>query len=166
MANFAQFATEYGNQIGSRADALVKQTQGVGYNPDVPDSGTDILREQLTASAFLRDSGATGYLNLYDWNKAAANRSFSTRTDRVRLVEHLITDTYWSKVNTVFAAGQGTVRMVFIKDDIGNWNLKNYDNAPGELLDAYKSAGLAAVSAVAEIAAKATGPGLRAPSSP
>ena len=65
------------------------------------------------------------------------------------MIERLVTDTHWSKVNSVFAAGQGNVRMAFIKDDIGNWNLKSFANDPTELVNAYKNAGLAALKAVA-----------------
>ena len=42
--------------------------------------------------------------------------------------------------------------MALIKDDIGNWNLKSFDSDPSKLLDAYKNAGLAAISAAAGLA--------------
>ena len=45
------------------------------------------------------------------------------------MVEQLIGDTYWAPVNHVFASGQGKVRMAYVKDEIGNWNLKNFDNS-------------------------------------
>ena len=45
--------------------------------------------------------------------------------------------------------------MAFIKDDIGNWDLKKFDNRPGELVDAYKKAGLAALQEVAKLASGA-----------
>ena len=149
MANFAQFLKEYGNQINSRADALVKQIDGA--------KGSGIAREQLANSVYLRDSSPTGYLNLYRWNKAAVERDEVTPDDRTRMVEQLVADTYWSKINTVFAAGQGDVSMALVKDDIGNWNLKSFDNSPGELLGAYKGIGLAAVKAAAELAGSSSG---------
>ena len=149
MANFAQFLKEYGNQINARADALAKQIAGAG--------GFGIAREQLANSVYLRDSSPTGYLNLYKWNKAAVERDEVTPGDRTRMVEQLVADTYWSKINTVFAAGQGDVSMALVKDDIGNWNLKSFDNSPGELLGAYKNLGLAAVKAVAELAGSSSG---------
>ncbi len=142
MVNFIQFASDYGNQIGSRADALIKQIEGV--------DGNNILREQLSSTVFLRDSASTRYLNLYDWNDASVSDDMSSR-DRVRMVEQLIQDTHWEKINSVYASGQGSVRMAFIKDDIGNWNLKNFSNDPGELLKAYKSAGSAALKGATQL---------------
>lgn len=149
MANFAQFVKEYGNQINARADALAKQIAGAG--------GTQIAREQLANSVYLRDSSPTGYLNLYKWNDAAVKRGEITPDVRTRMVEQLVADTYWSKINTVFAAGQGDVSMALIKDDVGNWNLKSFDNSPGELLGAYKNLGLAAVKAATELAGNSSG---------
>lgn len=150
MTNFAQFAAEYGNQITSRADALLKQAFGA--------QGDEILRDQLPNSTYLRDSSPTAYLNLYDWNQAAVQTDRDTKpAERVRMVEHLVSDNYWSRINTVFAAGQGDVSMALVKDDIGNWNLKSFDNSPGELLQAYKDLGLAAVKATVELARKGSG---------
>lgn len=113
--------------------------------------GYKILRDQLASSTYLRDSATTRYLNLYDWNDASVDRGDSSSTDRVRMVEQLIQDTHWAKINSVFAAGQGNVTMAFIKDDIGNWNLKSFDNDPTELLDAYKKAGLAAINGITRV---------------
>ena len=144
MANFAQFVKDYGNKIIARSDALVKQLAGA--------KGVGITRQQLANSVFLRDSSPTAYLNLYQWNKAAVSRNIATPEDRTRMVEQLVADTYWANINTVFAAGQGDVSMALVKDDIGNWNLKSFDNSPNELLQAYKNAGLAAVKSVADLA--------------
>ena len=150
MANFAQFAAEYGNQITSRADALLKQAAGA--------RGVAILREQLPNSTYLRDSEPTAYLNLYDWNQAAVvSGRETTPAERIRIVEHLVADNYWSHINTVFAAGQGDVSMALVKDDVGNWNLKSFDNSPGELLEAYKELGLAAVKTTVELASDGGG---------
>ena len=150
MANFAQFAAEYGNQITSRADALLKQAVGA--------RGVAILREQLPNSTYLRDSEPTAYLNLYDWNEAAVKIDRATTpAERIRIVKHLVADNYWSHINTVFAAGQGDVSMALVKDDVGNWNLKSFDNSPGELLDAYKELGLAAVKTTVELASEGGG---------
>ena len=154
MANFAQFAAEYGNQITSRADALLKQSSGA--------KGIAIAREQLPNSIYLRDSEPTAYLNLYDWNEAAVSSGEergrrATTAERIRMVEHLVADNYWSHINTVFAAGQGDVSMALVKDDVGNWNLKSFDNDPTDLLDAYKKVGLAAVGAITELASNASG---------
>ena len=157
MADFANFTANYGNQIGARADALLKQSD---WNGSIGrQGGPELARELLANSVFLRDSQPTSYLKLYDWNSAAVFLEGSGATDRVRMVEQLVQDTYWANVNTVFATGRGTFTTALIKDDIGNWNLKNYDNAPGELLEAYKEAGFAAVKALSDVTRSAIGDG-------
>ena len=140
LAHFAQFAKEYGSKMVSRSDALVKQVAGK--------NGSHTDRKQLSNSVYLRDSSPTAYLNLYQWNEAAVTREFATAEERTRMVDQLVADTYWSKINTVFAAGQGDVSMALIKDDIGNWQLKSFDNSPGKLLETYESMALAAVQSV------------------
>ena len=145
LVELTNVAAELGNEVAARADALLKQTSR--------DNGQEaISREQLPTSTYLQDSGATDYLNLITWFNAAVDRPDSTKLDRVRMIERLITDTHWSKINTVFAAGQGDVRMVFIKDDIGNWNLKSFSNDPTELVNAYRKVGFAALSTAASLA--------------
>ncbi len=153
-ANFAQFAAEYGNQITSRADALLKQAAGA--------KGIAIARDQLPNSIYLRDSEPTAYLNLYSWNEAAVSGGKerdrkATPAERIRMFEHLVADNYWSHINTVFAAGQGDVSMALVKDDVGNWNLKSFDNDPTDLLQAYKKIGLAALGAITELTSNASG---------
>ncbi len=147
ITNFAQVAAEYGNQIVSRADALLKQARGA--------RGIEILREQLPNSVYLRDSAPTAYLNLYEWNEIADKKTKKEKddiADRARIVEHVIADNYWSHINTVFTAGQGKMYTALVKDDIGNWNVKSYDNSPGDLLDAYKELGIAALKGVIKYA--------------
>lgn len=143
IANFANYAADYGNQISSRSDALMKQLMGV--------QGTFILRDQLSSSVYLRDSATTRYLNLYDWNEATVGRGDLGPTDRVRMVEQLVNDTHWARINTVFAAGQGDTHMAFIKDDIGNWNLKSFDSDPSDLLNTYKDLGSAALASATRL---------------
>ncbi len=45
--------------------------------------------------------------------------------------------------------------MAFIKDEIGNWNLKSFSNDPGKLLAAYRSAADATLKSAARLAASA-----------
>jgi hypothetical protein len=59
----------------------------------------------------------------------------------------------------VHASGVGKVNLLFVKDGIGNWNLKNFENYPGELLDAYLNVGKKALEAAAKIAAASSGVG-------
>jgi hypothetical protein len=70
----------------------------------------------------------------------------------------LFASRYWTKVNEVFASGQGEVRMALIKDDIGNWSLKSFDNNPEELLGAYREASIAGLNAVTKLVKKGTTP--------
>ena len=161
IANFAQFLSDYGNQIGARADAILKQEELYKY--DENQMGIDrrrmFARELLANTSYLRDSAPTGYLDLYKFNDASAVDTRREATDRIRLVEQLTADTYWTRINSVFAAGQGDVTMAFVKDDIGNWDLKKFDNRPGELVDAYKEAGLAVLQEVASAASGTGGVG-------
>lgn len=162
MTNFANWASEYSNQLGSRADALLKQMK-----PAPAD------RRELPLSVLLRDTTPTDFVNLYVWNRAAAPaileemilhpidafRSEET-ADRVRVVERLFSDHNWSKINTVYASGEGKTSIALIKDDIGNWNLKSFDTDPTELLDAYKQMTLAGIkAATSAITAGITGGG-------
>ena len=150
MTNFANFASEYSNQLGSRADALLKQMRPLPRD-----------RHELPLSVMLRDTEPTDFVNLYVWNRAAAPaiieemvlhpiHAFTSEetTDRVRVIERLFADYNWSKINTVFASGEGKTAIALIKDDIGNWNLKSFDSDPTELLNAYKDMTLAGIKAV------------------
>ena len=167
VVSFANMAAEYGNQIGSRADVLLKQCRTGGGTPlsGNPCQGTH--RDQLPLSAYLREINPTEFLNLFVYNRATSRgtpiagetltRPFwelgseETR-DRVRVMEHLFADHNWSRINTVHANGRGDVAMAFIKDDIGNWNLKSFSNDPSELLGAYQKLTQAAVGAAAGLA--------------
>ncbi|MCZ6495634.1 MAG: hypothetical protein O7D27_03875 [Alphaproteobacteria bacterium] len=153
MTNFANMTSQISNQLSSRADALLKQL------------ARGISRKNLPLSVYLRDTSITDFPNLFVWNRAAAPallsemflhplHAFSSEetTDRIRVLERLFADHYWTNINTVYASGQGTVRMALIKDDIGNWNLKSFDSNPAKLLNAYKELTLAAVKAVTDAA--------------
>ena len=147
IARAAVTAAELGNELLARTDAIVRQQKG--------ESMTDLL----PTSTYLRDSEGTDYLNMFEWLNATprTERHWPTQS-RTRMLERLINDSNWSKVNTAFAQGDGKVSMVFIKDDIGNWNLKNYDNDPSEMLDAYKQIGTNLFTSAAKLASKMTSP--------
>jgi hypothetical protein len=137
----------YADRIGNRADTLVKQVKGDD-------------RREFPLSIALRETDTTAFLRQYVWNRAAVDyfllervtASSETTRNRVRGVERLFADENWTNINTVHASGQGTVRMALIKDDIGNWNLKSFDQDPTELLNAYKSVGLSALKIATEFA--------------
>jgi hypothetical protein len=155
--SLSNLAAEYSNQISSRADAWLKQT-------DVAEAAS------LPQSVYLRDSQPTEFVNLYAWNRAAApplgedillhpikSGSSEGTMDRVRGIERLFSDSYWSKINTVYASGQGDVSMALVKDDIGNWNLKSFSTDPTKLLKAYKDGGLALIQTASELGKTAAG---------
>lgn len=164
MTNFANLASEYSNQLGSRADALLKQMRPLPRD-----------RHELPLSVMLRDTEPTDFVNLLVWNRAAAPaiieemvlhpiHAFTSEetTDRVRVIERLFADYNWSKINTVFASGEGKTAIALIKDDIGNWNLKSFDSDPTELLNAYKDMTLAGIkAATAAITGGASGGALQ-----
>ena len=161
--NFTNVASEYGNQLSARADALLKQFSGTDARYQYPD--------YFPQNIYLRDSQPTDFLNLYVWNRAAAPaiwedmvlhpvESFSSEetANRVRTFERLYADNYWSRINTVSAVGTGEFRIALVKDDIGNWNLKSFDSDPTELLQAYKNASLALIQKAVALAQEAANP--------
>ncbi len=163
VADFVHYTSEFGNQIVSRADALLLQTQNNICRLDdeksvCPRYPTGLrIAGLLSTGYFLRDSGTTNYLNLYDWADAIPGRAGSlgsgvSKRIRVRTVQQLINDTYWSNINSVYASGQGNVSMAFIKDSIGNWNLKSFENDPAELLEAYDRLAISSVRQAAKVA--------------
>lgn len=161
--NFSNLASEFGNQLSARADALLKQFSGTDARYQHPD--------YLPQNIYLRDSQPTDFLNIYVWNRAAAPAiwedmllhpldSFSSdeTATRVRTFERLYADNYWSRINTVSAVGTGEFRIALVKDDIGNWNLKSFDSDPSELLQAYKNAALAIMQKAVALAQEAANP--------
>jgi len=127
--------SEIGNQLKCRVNALAKQIDG----------STGLDRRELAPSVALCDAEPTNFVNLYALYDASAPgliakyfQGIGWVEDRAKIVKDLFSDHYWSRINTVYASGRGKVSMAFIKDDVGNWNLKSFDNDPEELLKAYK----------------------------
>jgi len=154
VLNFVVSGSEFGNQLQARADTLMKQFNGTGHD-----------RRELPLSSHLRETGPTDFVHLYDWLNGTTNAfrynlpeflltgMWPVRVgDRIKIVDRLFADHFWSRINTVYASGKGKVGMAFVKDDLGNWNLKNFDNAPGELLDAYMELGTNLVKKAGELA--------------
>ena len=145
IARAAVTVAELGNEILARTDAIVRQQRG------------EAKAEFLPTSVFLRESEGTDYLNLFEWLDATPRKSRQWPVQsRTRMIERLINDNNWSKINTAFAQGNGKTSMVFVKDDIGNWNLKNYDNDPSEMLQAYKRVGTNLLVSAAKLASGMT----------
>ncbi len=159
FARVAQVSTivatsEFANQLNARADALLKQ-----LTPD----GLD--RRELSPGVALRVTEPTDFVHLYDWFNADAGKIAATLAgigstdERVKVIDRLYADYYWAKTNTVYASGRGKVSMAFIKDDVGNWNLKSFDNDPEQLLRAYTDLSIKAIEIAGKIAANGHAPG-------
>lgn len=140
----AQTMADYASQIATRVELWNRQRNGE-------------VADRMATGYYLRDSLPSEYLSLYDWYRTQ-DRAYQRDSDklgsaaRVGLARALFADRYWTKVNDVFASGQGEVRMALIKDDIGNWNLKSFDNDPEELLDAYRNVSMAGLQLATQIA--------------
>jgi len=149
MVHFIAAASEYGNQIQARADALLKQLGPEGRD-----------RRELPLSVHLRGAEPTDFVHLYEWSGAHTPQFldyllFGSTTpigEKIKIIDRLYADHFWSKINTVYASGRGKAQMAFIKDETGNWNLKSFDNDPTELLDAYTKVTKSALEGVVEIA--------------
>lgn len=146
-------SSEYGNQIQARAEALLKQLGKYGRD-----------RRELPLSAHLRETEPKDFVHLFDWMDGHVPRIYDYFTlnfspnieERIKIVERLYADHFWSKINTVYASGRGKTQMAFIKDETGNWNLKSFDNDPTELLEAYGNVAKKALQKAAELAASAS----------
>lgn len=115
------------------------------------------IRGLLPTSDYLRGAGYSDFVHLYDWLGAVGPGQpgkLDTRA-RIRMAERLSNDYYWEKVNEVYASGQGDVSMAFVKDAIGNWNLKSFSNDPSKLLAGYRKAADAGLKTAAKLAARA-----------
>ena len=152
FATLANAYCQYGNQIGTRADALVRELRGL--DP-----------ERFSTGAMIRNTKPCGTLDAFVWFNAfdpplwtevladpVAGIASDERRDRVRALERLFADLHWSRVNTVYASGQGKTTMALIRDQYGNWDLKAFENDPTALLEAYTSLAKAALSAATGIA--------------
>ena len=146
--------SEYANQLNARADALLKQLTPNGLD-----------RRELSPGVALRETQPTDFVHLYEWfnantgSIAATLAGIGSTAHRVKVTDRLFADHYWAKTNTVYASGRGKVSMAFIKDDVGNWNLKSFDNDPEELLKAYTDFSIETIKKASKIAAEGFAPG-------
>ena len=166
VVNIIVAMAEYGNQLKARADALLKQVDRS------QDEQTGVDRRELPPSVFFRASEPTEFSHLYEWLDASApayvtedfwqwpfyilgkvNPLYSPESviDRTKMVDRLFADLHWAKINTVYASGRGEVNMALIKDDVGNWNLKSFDNDPADLLQAYNDLSITALKKASKI---------------
>lgn len=167
---FAVMSSEFGNLIGSRVDSLMIQLYGYG---DAKNDNGPIVRSQMHLHKYLADSSVTKAPKLYDWYDAHAPFVIeewkylipgfnANMAERIKIYETIFNDVYWSNVNTVYASGIGKVNMALIRDEIGNWNLKNFDNDPTELMSAYKDLTLQSIKTAKELVKLSSGGGAQA----
>lgn len=162
MLGWTTLTSTYSNEISARATTLLKQVRALDESDE---ASAPIEGRKLSVGDHLRNANPTDFLHLLDWYNTVEPRheivEGLTEADRVRLGQRLFADQFWSKVNEVQASGQGEVRMAFIRDAIGNWNLKEFDNNPEELLSAYRDVAKAgfelAKNAAKEAATSGTG---------
>ena len=144
---------EYNRKITSAADSLLRQIQ----------SSTGVDARELPLSTHLRDASPSAFINQIVWGETAfgplPNEAGHDHypIDRVFQLRQIYDDDSWAKINSVYASGRGEFSMALIKDDIGNWNLKNFESNPTELLQAYFDLGRAAVATATDIVQSVTG---------
>ncbi|NOU11068.1 MAG: hypothetical protein HOO98_13785 [Nitrospira sp.] len=152
--NFVVRISELGNQLQARADTYRKQ-----LDPESKD------RRELPLSSYLRDTEPSDFVHLYDWAGVSTD-SFRYKVlswlfsghwpasieERVKIVERLYTDRFWSRINTVYTSGRGKTNTAFVKDEVGNWSLKAFSNAPGELQKSYMKFGTTLFKKAGELA--------------
>ncbi len=138
MVKTANMAAEFSNQLTSRANALSLQADG-------------LERERISTGQYLRDTQPTAFLDAFHWLDAGTTGKLSIE-QRTNISKRLFADDNWARVNQVYASGVGTTAMAFIKDEIGNWNLKSFENDPGKLTRAYTDLGLKLLESAAAAA--------------
>jgi hypothetical protein len=156
VTSFGFIASEFGNQLQARIIVLQKQfAQNSAGQPGDP--------RMLPMTDYLRDAGNTDFIQLFDWLNATADGGFGgfprgklDPQERIRMAQRLTSDYYWQKINEVYTSGQGDVSMAFIKDDLGNWDLKSFSNDPTELLRSYRRVTDAALKSASRLARTAT----------
>ena len=158
-ANAIVTTAESANRLTARADALLKQLSPNGLD-----------RRELSPGVAIKQSEATDFMHMYEWLNAGSSianwlSGLGPPEQRVKAVARLFADHHWDKTNTVYASGRGQVAMAFIKDDVGNWSLKSFDNSPEQLLNAYTDFAKETVAKAVELATKAVANGV-APGSP
>ena len=145
MAKTANMGAEFANQLTARANALSIQAGGENGAPPLD-------RRNISTGQYLRDTQPTAFLDMYDWMNAATEGAVPPR-DRIRIAKRLFDDDNWARVNEVYASGAGMTNMAFIRDEIGNWNLKSFESDPSEITGAYTELGVDLVERAAKIAA-------------
>lgn len=138
LAKTANAAAEFANQLTARANALSLQAQGID-------------RRAISTGQYLRDTQPTAFIEIYDWLEASTPGRIPVR-ERIDVARRLFADDNWSKINEVYASGAGDVSMAFIRDELGNWNLKSFDADPSDVTGAYADLGGELLSRAVDVA--------------
>lgn len=64
-------------------------------------------------------------------------------------IEGTFSERYWKNINHVSASGHGDVKVMLIKDEIGNWHLKEAVIDPSKIINAISAASVTAVKIAA-----------------
>lgn len=157
MAELGMLFGDFAQNIGARNSTIAKIIKNCADEKDLDDCSPEA---KLPTGDYLRDVAPSRYLEAFRWFNASIGASGTgayRRNNRINAIEALTEDYHWERVNEVYASGQGDVGMAFIKDELGNWNLKSFSNDPTELLRAYRKGTDAAISAAVSLARKAAG---------
>lgn len=162
--SIAYTLAEYSNQISARARILMTLGNCIEKaREEAPASSPEKARRDCVSagrrsptSAYLRNASASHFVEAFSWYDAAKDGIFGSpgidRDDRIRAVQALTRDYYWEKINEVYASGTGDVSMAFVKDELGNWNLRSYSNDPVKLLRAFNDGARALISLATDAA--------------
>ena len=102
------------------------------------------LRSSYAATSLQDDSGAAGWKNLLDESR---NRSMpfiseglanSGKEEKLKITSE-IDKQFWQTINSVRVSGAGLTNYVMVKDDIGNWYVKQYSADPTSLINSAKA---------------------------
>jgi len=105
------------------------------------------LRSSYAATTLQDDSGATSWTNMLQESGKRASPFFSEqlanfgKTQQQR-VNAEIDKQFWQTINRVRVSGAGLTNYVMVKDDIGNWYVKQYSADTDGLIKSAKSLAL------------------------
>lgn len=106
------------------------------------------LRSSYTATSLQDDSGVTRWQNLLHraasralpvFSEAAANSGERRARQEINAE---IDKQFWQNINSVRVAGAGLTNYVMVKDDIGNWYVKQYSANPEQIIRSAQSLAL------------------------
>lgn len=157
---YARTALEYSNSGTMRNDSIrrlvviANSLRHVSDQIDVAVQYGSAGARDIPLSAQLRATSTENFTDLYTWSSLADVKllSFSpiqTDRDAATALKMLDERNYWENINQAYASGQGEFSIALIKDDIGNWDIKNFSNDPTELRAAQQEFAIKAIEKLA-----------------